>query len=130
VIRIFIVCKNDFFSRSIEPILNEYNIAIAGTCMECKEAVDQFANCAADLVLLDANWINYDLSGTDILNNLLKFDSSAKVVFVTNSFEAGLEDRLRKFGAFGYFYRTVNDFEIIIDCITKVYHGEPYFTEK
>ena len=129
MIKIFLVCTSDRFLRLIEPHLNENNISIAGVCHEPKNAVQQYVEVKADLVVLDANWINHESSGVEILATFLKFDNTIKVIFVTNSYQDKLAERAKGFGAVGYFHRNVTSFKPIIDCITNVYNGEHCVTD-
>lgn len=127
MIKIFLLCKNDLYLRTIEPILNENNISISGICKEPKEAVNQLTNNKADVIVMDANWGAYGFSGVDILNGFKKMDNSVKVILVTNSYEDKMAARAKELGAMGYFYRNVNSLKHITDCITSVYKGKDCF---
>lgn len=123
MINVFILCKNDFFFRTIERILNDGGICIAGICKKPQTAVEEFINSKADLVVMDANWPDYSLSGKEIVGNFLMNDINTKIIFVTAYYEPRSIQVLTKAGAKGYFFLTAVTIERITSCIENVFFG-------
>jgi DNA-binding NarL/FixJ family response regulator len=130
VIKIFLVCKSDVFFRTIEPILNESGIFIAGTSKSSTEALSMFEKSDADVILLDANWSPHGMEGLNILAGFLNHNRLLKVIFVTTFYDDRLAAKAKGTGAMGYLYRNVTHAKVIRDCIISVYEGKSYFTDK
>src|SRR6185295_3988072 len=115
------ICKNEFYLRAIEPFLHQHHISIAGICKRPEFAIDHFINAKADLIVMDANWFDYPVSGADILKQLLHFDQNIKVIMVTNCSKEKLAVRVQHLGAKGYFSRMTNNIKHIAQCIKRVH---------
>ncbi len=123
MINVFVLCKNDFFFRAIERILNDGGIYIDCICKKPQTAVEDFINSKADLVVMDANWPDYSLSGKEIVGNFLLHDINTKIIFVTIYYEPHSIQILTKAGAKGYFFLTAVTIERITSCIENVFCG-------
>ena len=99
-------------------------ITVIGTTKIQQDAVAKFMESNADIVLLDANWNQFPLSGKDILQNLLSADKCCKVVMITTFYEAKIEEQFLSLHAQGYIYRNTTNMDDIVDCITSVYHSK------
>lgn len=132
MIKVIWLCKSDTFVIALKSFLEKENISIVSICKKTNEALEQFVNNKADLIVMDANWGKYhsadmtEPTGISILQEFLKYDNAIKVIFVTASYERRLAEKIKEAGAKGNLHR--NNHEDIANCITHVYNGEYYFS--
>ncbi len=126
-IKVFFLCKNDFFFHCIESLLKEEGIVIVGTCKNQQLALEQYISSKADIIVMDGNWPSHGHNGVAVLTDFLDFNKELKVIVVTGFFEPTLAARMKESGAKGYFYRSNLQFEVIVACIKQVYLGNECF---
>ncbi|MFT3750188.1 MAG: hypothetical protein QM768_17865 [Agriterribacter sp.] len=123
-VSIFLVCKNDFFFRNIMFLLENRGVILKGICLDPDTALEQFNNSGADIIIMDANWINRGYSGKQILEKLLTKNQHLKVVAVSSTYDNAQVYCLRKSGAKGYFARGSSGIDEITHCIKQVHLGQ------
>ena len=125
MINIFSLSKNDIFIRTLAPLLKQHAIDIIGSCVNPDVALSKFLLCVPrpDIVLLDAYWNNYASWSCSKLMALFTDQSFVppKIILVTNSCDTMIIKKLAQLGAQGYFYRTIDDLQDIVNCIKRVY---------
>lgn len=125
MINIFSLSKNDFYIRTLMPLLKQHAINITGTCINPDKALSKFLLCEPrpDIVLLDAYWNNHACWTCSKLMALFTGHSfpPPKFILVTNCRDTIIIKKLAQLGAQGYFYRTHDDLQDIVNCIKKVY---------
>jgi len=79
--KIMIVDDSKMIIKLIQGFLEKYNIEIVGTASDGKEAIELFKKTNPDIVTLDITMPEID--GLTVLEEILKIDSSAKVVVIS-----------------------------------------------
>jgi len=126
-IRVLMVDDHGLFRESVGRLLAEAGeISVVGQCATVAEAITELSRSDADVILLD-----YDLgdeSGLNLLAELRRRDSNARVLMVT----AGLHDevvlRVMEMGASGIFLKHGSP-ERLIQAIQRVASGEVWLDD-
>ena len=64
------------------------------------EALEYYKNSSVDIVFTDLTMPK--MSGIELLENIKKFDDSAKVVIVSAEVQSSIKDKAAKLGAYGF----------------------------
>lgn len=126
---IFIACKNDIFYKAIEPTLNENEIFVScffkmhpqtlkNNFLEAMK--NEFSTCTPkpDIVLMDANWNTYEVTGTDIFKTFATFEN-LKIIVSTTSLDERISTIFQNLGATAYMVKTFG-YEHILSTLKAV----------
>lgn len=132
MINIYVVCKNDIFYKTIQPVLNENNIFISRffkmpSLTNKKEflelAENDFIACSPrpDILLMDANWNSHEVSGIEIIQTFATFEN-LKIIVSTTSFDKRINAFFKNMGANSYMVK-LQGFEHILNTIQTTFKG-------
>jgi len=132
MINTFVLCKNEVFFRSIEKELNRNHICCLDIHKDPETALEKYEKLTVkpDIILLDANWKKYMMADAMIIKTFKNIPRPPKIILITNYHDELIADKLKELGVQGYFYRNVENIQIIINCIKQVYKGKEYAVPK
>lgn len=124
MINVFIVDDHKIVIEGLILILqDDPNINIVGTALSGEEALETITNFEVDIVLLDINMPN--LNGIETCKNLIKQNSSLKIIGISMHKESSLIKLMLKNGAMGYVLKNAGR-EEVLNAINTVYKGKTY----
>jgi DNA-binding NarL/FixJ family response regulator len=118
--------KNKVFINLTESLFNNEGIYISAICTRPHFGISEFNECrpTPDIVLMDAHWPNNP--GKDLFLQFLI--TKAKIILITAFPEMNILKHFSPLHPQGYFFKSCDDFKIIIDCIKRVYKGSNCYT--
>jgi DNA-binding NarL/FixJ family response regulator len=94
------------------------------TAFSCKEAIESAKENKVDVILLDI--ILPDGNGIEVAKEIMKFNPSVKIIFLTSLCSKSLIMECFEIGARGFLLKTAN-FDETIEAIKIVKKGDKYF---
>lgn len=95
--KILVVDDSKFARYRLEQVLEKGGHEIVGSAGNGLEAVELFKTTRPDVVTLD--YVMSDISGAEVLRQLIEMDSSACVVVISGAGDETLEQRMLNAGA-------------------------------
>lgn len=99
-IRVMIVDDSAIIRQMIKKYLSELNIEIVGTAGDGNTALQMFKEVRPDVVTLDITMPKMD--GLTVLEEMIKFDSNAKIMVITALTDKATGMKAIKTGAKGF----------------------------
>ena len=127
MIKILIADDHQMFREGMVSLVNNIDgFQIVGEASCGQEALDLVTKTEVDIILMDYNMPN--LTGLEALMQLRKQDNPVKVIMLTMHNKREIIQEVLKAGADGYLLKDSSR-EQLIDAITDVNNGDPYFVE-
>lgn len=125
-INMFVMSKGKVFVNLTESLFNNEGIYISAICTQPHLGISEFNECrpTPDIVLMDAHWPKN--AGKDLFLEFL--GTKAKVILTTAFLEMNILNYFSPLEPHGYFFKSCDDFHIIIDCIRQVYKGSNFYS--
>ena len=99
-VRVMIVDDSAIIRQMIQKYLSDLNIEIVGTAGDGKQALQLFKEIRPDVVTLDITMPKLD--GLTVLEEMVKLDSTAKIIVVTALTDKATGMKAIKSGAKGF----------------------------
>lgn len=127
MIKILIADDHQMFREGMVSLINnieEFQIVGEASCGQ--KSLDLVEQTEVDIILMDYNMPN--LTGLEALTQLRNNNNPVKVIMLTMHNKREIIQEVLKAGADGYLLKDSSR-EQLIEAITDVYNGEPYFVE-
>ena len=95
-----IVDDSAWIAKTMKKVLEKAGYEVVSIAKDGLEGIDLYAKYRPDVVLLDITMPNMD--GRECLENIMEFDSSAKIIMVSAIKEQSAVDDCLSSGAVGY----------------------------
>lgn len=102
---ILIVDDSAWIAKTMKKVLEKAGYEVVGIAKDGLEGIDLYAKYRPDVVLLDITMPNMD--GRECLENIIEFDSSAKIIMVSAIKEQAAVDDCLTSGAVGYIQKPI-----------------------
>lgn len=115
--RVMIVDDAVFMRMMLKDILEKNGFEVAGEAANGVEAILEYKNTNPDIVTMDVTMPEMD--GIQALREIMKFDSSAKIIMCSAMGQQGMVMDAIKSGAKDFIVKPFNG-ERVINAVTKV----------
>ena len=102
---ILIVDDSAWVAKTMKKVLEKAGYEVVSIAKDGMEGIDLYAKHQPDIVLLDITMPNMD--GRECLENIMEFDSSARVIMVSAIKEQAAVDDCLSSGAVGYIQKPI-----------------------
>ncbi len=102
---ILIVDDSAWVAKTMKKVLEKAGYEVTGIAKDGLEGIDLYAKYQPDVVLLDITMPNMD--GRECLENIMEFDSSARIIMVSAIKEQAAVDDCLSAGAVGYIQKPI-----------------------
>jgi DNA-binding NarL/FixJ family response regulator len=127
-INVFIVDDHQVVLDGLSSMLNKVDaINLVGSALNGPDALECIQNNKVDIAIIDINLPGMD--GIELCKNILKNDSSMRVLALTTFNEVSFIKRIIKCGASGYLLKNTSG-EELIEAIKIAHSGEQYLSKE
>ncbi len=105
--RILIVDDSSMMRKLISKLLKSPGHEIVGEAKNGLEAIELYKSLKPDLVTMDITMCGMD--GLTAAREILRYDSAARILFLSNLDEASLHDDINRIGAIGFINKHKSD---------------------